>query len=94
MAPAAAQVDNTTRRKWDKDEYAAKAKERERLEDEKEKGKNIRPPPGAIIERKTLSLDTIISATTRRSWRRASAPKRSSTWTQARAWGSGARRPG
>ena len=60
MAPAAAQVDNTARRKWDKDEYAAKAKERERLEDEKEKGKNIRPPPGAIIERKTLSLDTII----------------------------------
>ena len=60
MAPGAAQVDNTARRKWDKDEYAAKAKERERLEDEKEKGKNIRPPPGAIIERKTLSLDTII----------------------------------
>ena len=48
MAPAAAQVDNTTRRKWDKDEFAAKAKERERLEDEKEKGKNIRPPPGAM----------------------------------------------
>ena len=37
-------TDNTARRKWDKDEYAARAKERERLEDEKEKGKNIRLP--------------------------------------------------
>ena len=53
-------TDNTARRKWDKDEYAARAKERERLEDEKEKGKNIRPPPGAIIERKTLNLQSII----------------------------------
>ena len=53
-------TDNTARRKWDKDEYAARAKERGRLEDEKEKGKNIRPPPGAIIERKTLNLQSII----------------------------------
>ena len=59
MAPQQA-IDNTQRRKWDKDEYAAKAKERERAEDEKEKAKTIRPPVGAIVERKTLNLGSII----------------------------------
>lgn len=59
MAPQQA-IDNTQRRKWDKDEYAAKAKERERADDEKEKAKTIRPPAGAIVERKTLSLGSII----------------------------------
>lgn len=59
MAPQQA-IDNTQRRKWDKEEFAAKAKERERLEDEKEKAKTVRPPAGAIVERKTLSLGSII----------------------------------
>jgi len=53
-------VDNTQRRKWDKDEYAAKAAERERLEQEREKAKSVRPPPGAIVERKNLSVGSII----------------------------------
>ena len=53
-------MDNTQRRKWDKDEYAAKAAERERLEQEREKAKSVRPPPGAIVERKNLSVGSII----------------------------------
>eukprot|EP00740_Mantoniella_antarctica_P023424 CAMPEP_0198686980 /NCGR_PEP_ID=MMETSP1468-20131203/35182_1 /TAXON_ID=1461545 /ORGANISM="Mantoniella sp, Strain CCMP1436" /LENGTH=191 /DNA_ID=CAMNT_0044433939 /DNA_START=87 /DNA_END=659 /DNA_ORIENTATION=+ len=59
MAPGQA-VDNTQRRKWDKDEYAAKAAQREKLEDDKERAKSIRPPEGAIVERKSLSLGSII----------------------------------
>ena len=61
MAPQQA-IDNTQRRKWDKEEYALKAKERERLDDEKEKAKTAtaRPPAGAIVERKVLSLGSII----------------------------------
>eukprot|EP00227_Mantoniella_beaufortii_P021540 CAMPEP_0197592392 /NCGR_PEP_ID=MMETSP1326-20131121/15070_1 /TAXON_ID=1155430 /ORGANISM="Genus nov. species nov., Strain RCC2288" /LENGTH=183 /DNA_ID=CAMNT_0043158087 /DNA_START=213 /DNA_END=760 /DNA_ORIENTATION=+ len=53
-------IDNTQRRKWDKDEFAAKGKARQEAEDEKEKAKTVRPPPGAIVERKSLSLGTII----------------------------------
>lgn len=53
-------IDNTQRRKWDKDEYAARAAAREREEEEKERAKTVRPPAGAIVERQTLSLGTII----------------------------------
>jgi U4/U6.U5 tri-snRNP component SNU23 len=56
-------VDNTQRRKWDKDEYAARAAEREKAEDEKyggKDGKPARPPAGAIVERKELNVSSII----------------------------------
>ena len=36
-------VDNTQRRKWDKDEYAARAAEREKAEDAKYGGKDGKP---------------------------------------------------
>ncbi len=62
MAPPSAGVDNTQRRKWDKEEYAAKAAERERAEEERERGASgrPRPPAGAIVERKALSVGAII----------------------------------
>jgi U4/U6.U5 tri-snRNP component SNU23 len=57
-------VDNTQRRKWDKDVYTKKAAERERAEDEKygEKDKSTsRPSVGtAIVERKELNVSSII----------------------------------
>jgi hypothetical protein len=49
---AAAGVDNTSRRKWDLDEYADKAAERDRLEEEK-----LNPPRhdrGEIVVRDAL----------------------------------------
>ena len=56
-------VDNTQRRKWDKDEYTEKAAERERAEDETYgdgKGKRPTVPSGAIMERKELNVASVI----------------------------------
>jgi hypothetical protein len=60
MKKASSGVDNTTRRKWNKDEYTAKAAERERVEDEKFGFKKPSVPAGAIVERKELNVASII----------------------------------
>jgi U4/U6.U5 tri-snRNP component SNU23 len=47
-------VDNTARRKWDRDEFSAKAADREREEDELELAKSHPPPQMAIVQRAPL----------------------------------------
>lgn len=47
-------VDNTARRKWDRDEFSAKAADREREEDELELAKSRPPPQMAIVQRAPL----------------------------------------
>uniref|UniRef100_A0A7S0RB68 U1-type domain-containing protein n=1 Tax=Pyramimonas obovata TaxID=1411642 RepID=A0A7S0RB68_9CHLO len=47
-------VDNTARRKWDRDEFATKAAEREREEEELELAKTRPPPSTAIVQRAPL----------------------------------------
>lgn len=65
---AAAGVDNTQRRKWDKDEYAERAREREREEEEEEeerlapKSKPRPPCSSQKIKRFSLCRVSIIPA--------------------------------
>lgn len=66
MSSKAAGVDNTQRRKWDKDEYARRAAEREAREKAEEHGgkKPGGAPPrnkGGIIIREDLRMDNIIA---------------------------------
>ena len=61
----AAGVDNTQRRKWDRDAYAKRAAERELAEKESEKNGGRPAPPargaaGAIVMREDLRVDKII----------------------------------
>jgi len=47
-------VDNTSRRKWDKEEFAQRAREREEEEEEEEAGRHRGKPRGPPVQRKPL----------------------------------------
>ena len=49
-------VDNTQRRKWDKDEYAARAAEREKAEDAKYGGKDGKPARQRLCHARLLHV--------------------------------------